>query len=808
MRLKREFVFFLLVLVAVLFVLRDFLGHGYPPSWGGDAYGHLFKIWKLMPGYSSWIEDWYGGYPFLRFYPPLSYYIGAFFGMVSGSALMGYKITIVIAMLLGAVSMRILLRNLGFSDVTSYAVSIAYILAPYHLRILSPEGNFPRFVGINLAPLLLLAVLYVWRGDRPKALIGGVFLASVLLSHHTLVVTFGLMLVPLIPYLLSIERPSSMKVLRNSSIAGVTALALSAFWIIPFLLERGQAHFLKENSIEYLFRLQSAKLSAVLLPGEGWSFYQGTILYLGVIGALLTLPRPKEKRLLGAGVLVGILASIALSLGYYGPFPELNRLPLLNMVPPYRWLDPLEFFSALGFALLLERIYMNPPERMKAKRAILAVVIILIVLSISDVRLRLNSLKAEEFPGDYAAVLNYIANDNGTGWRYLQWGLWSTQGSRIAYTPAMTGKPILGGWYRQGDPAYPQHTYLNYAIAHDRGYAEKALRAYSVKYVIVDSYFDDAKAGEENLRAMGFREVYSAGSLRLYSWDNWSFLIPKASILVIGNWPLDMGVEYEKGSFIDDYVQHLNEYSVVILDGYKYRDPLVWRKLEEYVKSGGVLVVNTFRSPDAMATRLGVKSVIVHVKGRANLTSSVYNVSAFSNFTYEGDAWTATVYEGNLTPLIKLGNATVLGFRDIGMGRVYFIGLNLPYHAVYTKNEYEAMILKDLLSEYITAPSVDYRVVRWKDGELILRYRTERSTAVILAENYYPHWRAYVDGREIKVSKDGNLGLIELSLPGGEHELRLNFEDPYRPLRWLSLGSLIAALVFLARWRIKYRPPE
>jgi len=797
--LHKEFGFLAVVVFLSLIVLRDFLGSGYPPSWGGDAYGHLFKVWKLMNGYFPWIEDWYGGYPFLRFYPPLAYYTGALLGTLTASAIWGYKLTAFLAFILGALSMRFLLRELGFFDLTAYAASLAYTFAPYHLRILSPEGNFPRFVGINLAPLFILAFLYLFRRDVKKAVGAGVLLATVFLSHHTLAVTFGFGLLFLIPYFWEERKNDNRELLINFIVAGGVAFLLSAFWFVPFLLEKDNAHFLKENSIEYLFKFQSAKLNDILLPGGSWSFYQGILMYLGLVGSLVIITLEKGKRrLLGAGALVGIIVPIILSLGYYGPVPWINRLPLLDMVPPYRWLDIVGFFSSIGFALLLELFLQRVPHPGPIpKQAKSLVLLLLLIFTLSDIRFHLDDMKSEEFPGDYLAVLNYIKNDNGIGWRYFQWGLATTQGSRVSYTPALTGKPALEGWYRQGDPAYPQHSYLNYAIANDQGFAEKALRAYSIKYVIVDSSHPDAKKAEDTLKSLGFEEVYSSGSFKLYSWNRWGFVEPKANVLVIGDWPLDLGVEYERGSFIDDYADSLEGYSLIILNGYKYRDPIVWKKLEEYVKNGGVLVVNTFRSPDAEASRLGVKSVIVKVFGKANLSSTTYDVYRFSNFTYEGEPWTATAYEGDLTPLLKLGNLTVVGLKEYGNGRVYFVGLNLPYHAVYTKNEYEAEVLSGILKDYLSTPKVEYEVLKLGDGEIALRYAAERSTTILISENYYPHWKAYVGGEEVEVSKDEEFGLIELSLPAGNHELKLRFEDPYAPLRYVSLGTLIIVLAFL-----------
>lgn len=798
----RELLFLSIVFILDLFVFRSFLEEGYPPCWGGDSYGHLFKIWKLMSGYHSWIQDWYGGYPFLRFYPPLAYYFAAFIGVLTHSAIMGYKLAAFIAVIIGAFSARVMLRELGFSDIPVFVASIAYAFAPYHLRILSPEGNFPRFIAINLAPLFILGFIYILRRGLKGALLAGVFASLILLIHHTLAFTLIFTLLLLLPFLWKTRREMKT-IIHNIILAVIIVFLISSFWLIPFILEHSNAYFLEENLLEYLFKFQSARLNEILYPTGSWSFYQGVLMYLGVLGGLIAI---KRWRILSISVLTGIFVSILLSLGYYGPTPWINKLPVLDLIPPYRWLGLVELFSSIGFAMLLE-IFLSLKTRPGRVNSILPAILIIVLLlfSLSDLRYRIDYLKPEEYPGDYIAVLNYIRNDDSGGWRYFQWGLGITQGSRVAYTPALTGKPSLDGWYRQGDPSYPQHSYLNHAVLKDPGFAGEALRAYSVKYIILDTNHKHSSVAERNLRSIGFREAYSAGNFKLYMWSNYSFVMPKMGVLVIGNWPIDLGVDYDRGSFIDDYVGSLSNYSLIILNNYKYRDPIVWRRLEDYVASGGVLVINTFRSPDAEANLFGVRSVIVKVYGRPDLSSETYNVSLFSNFTYEGRPWTATAYIGDLDSLIKMGNLTVLGVKNIGRGKVYFVGLNLPYHAVYTNNSYEARVLSSIISRYIVPAKIMYRIVEFSDEKIVVDYTADKYTSAIISENYYPNWKAYIDGARANIMRDEKFGLIKLQLPAGKHRLVLVYEDPYVPLRYLSVASIIAVILFLILGRIMHR---
>jgi len=75
---------------ASLGIYELFIEGFFPPSWSGDSYGHLFKIWKLYNyGWTPWIRDWYSGYPFLRFYPPLSYLIATVIAKIVRDIVLG-----------------------------------------------------------------------------------------------------------------------------------------------------------------------------------------------------------------------------------------------------------------------------------------------------------------------------------------------------------------------------------------------------------------------------------------------------------------------------------------------------------------------------------------------------------------------------------------------------------------------------------------------------------------------------------------------------------------------------------------------
>ena len=89
--------------------------------------------------------------------------------------------------------------------------------------------------------------------------------------------------------------------------------------------------------------------------------------------------------------------------------------------------------------------------------------------------------------------------------------------------------------------------------------------------------------------------------------------------------------------------------------------------------------------------------------------------------------------------------------------------------------------------------------VRREANRVELRTRADAPAVLVLGENYYPGWRAEVDGREAEVLRV-NYNLRGVEVPAGEHEVRFT----YRP-RSLTFGVLVtlvtlAGLLLWAFW--------
>jgi hypothetical protein len=89
-------------------------------------------------------------------------------------------------------------------------------------------------------------------------------------------------------------------------------------------------------------------------------------------------------------------------------------------------------------------------------------------------------------------------------------------------------------------------------------------------------------------------------------------------------------------------------------------------------------------------------------------------------------------------------------------------------------------------------------VTRYEPNRVDVRTKSPAATTLVLAENHYPGWRAYLDGRAVEVLRvDYNLRGVRV--PSGEHEVGF----VYRPKSVLAglVVSLLAAAALLLWWR-------
>jgi hypothetical protein len=96
-------------------------------------------------------------------------------------------------------------------------------------------------------------------------------------------------------------------------------------------------------------------------------------------------------------------------------------------------------------------------------------------------------------------------------------------------------------------------------------------------------------------------------------------------------------------------------------------------------------------------------------------------------------------------------------------------------------------------------PSPDRAQAKWRnDDSLDITVEIADGELLLLQETFDPYWRAYDNGRPLKIEADA-IGFMTLPLPPGKHSVHLVFETPHELIagRVVSLGSLLL-VAFLA----------
>jgi uncharacterized membrane protein len=92
-------------------------------------------------------------------------------------------------------------------------------------------------------------------------------------------------------------------------------------------------------------------------------------------------------------------------------------------------------------------------------------------------------------------------------------------------------------------------------------------------------------------------------------------------------------------------------------------------------------------------------------------------------------------------------------------------------------------------------------ILVWKSAERIINIIAEEPIVAKIQTFYFPGWKAYLNGTEIRIDTEAESGAILVNIPKGHHMLMLKFVDtPVRCYgKLISLLSLVALGCFLLR---------
>jgi hypothetical protein len=211
-----------------------------------DAELHIYRIaemgYSLDEGilYPRWAPDFYHGYgyPIFNYYAPLTYHLGYWVSLGHPQfAAKAAKTLFVGAHMLGIFGAYQLGKSFGKQS-GGLLGATAFAFSPY-IQFINPHvrGNLAEVLALGCLPWVLWSWQNLWKGAGFKfSALAVVSTAATLLSHNLTGLTMlGLVSGLSVWHLLIHGRRKS---LRNALFAGVVFVLLTAFFWLPFLLER------------------------------------------------------------------------------------------------------------------------------------------------------------------------------------------------------------------------------------------------------------------------------------------------------------------------------------------------------------------------------------------------------------------------------------------------------------------------------------------------------------------------------------------------------------------------------------------
>lgn len=219
-----------------------------PGGWDGTPHYAIADLYarRIFPALSGWLPEYFAGMPYPDFYPPVFYFLVAALtklGLSTRSAFLGVQVVASAAVpLLSALCAR-RLSGSRVGGLVAGLLAIGYLvsrsaISQYGITL---HGTFDAGLSTQLLGHCMVLLFYYpflrALEERRSAATAALFLALVPLTNVHMVWVAALLFLSLsaTQLVLASSRAERLRVLAVHGAVGVTALLLSACWVVPML---------------------------------------------------------------------------------------------------------------------------------------------------------------------------------------------------------------------------------------------------------------------------------------------------------------------------------------------------------------------------------------------------------------------------------------------------------------------------------------------------------------------------------------------------------------------------------------------
>lgn len=796
-----------IVIVGTALVVYHPILWSFSPSqrypWASDTWGHLIKVeyldQELRQGhlYPDIFPAWYNGIQMLRYYAPVPYYLMVPILRASGDIFFTGNVFIFTCELLGSLSLLLFRSRIGLLPATLTAL-LALIL-PDHLRVAFAEGNLPRVLAAALLPGALYLVLRLL-SERPRRrhfVALSLLMALIVLSHAMMAAIFAVGLGLFVLAYWQLGR-AHQRAAITSIIALATGILLAGWWLLPSLVGGITEIDQTAASEAIAYFPPSIAFNPLLRVHDPEIFYAGLSFVGTLILALAYWRRlsPLTKSLFLVGALTVLVDS------------SLVR-DLYAALPFHQLFWPIRFMSFAGPVLLLASMTLADTLRRQGSWHQLWFGIIVLGLA-ADFHPSLHLIHLQEAPLQVEAIADRLAQL--PGWRVATADL-----SRLGSSPSLLfgdrgHRDQVYGWAYQGATTAPLVANINYALSHGYPrYAVDRLNLLGTDDVVTIDRPEIPADFRQELVAAGFHLDQHQGALDLYHRDGGprAYLI-HPDILGIGEGTENLAFLFPQvlsGSspYVDDYsLDFLRKFRVVVLSRFRWHRRVAAEALiRAYAQQGGKVVVDLTAAPsDAFAREpkfLDVYAEPVLGLYHTNLHqgSHTFALRPFPSPYLPWVTYTPQGLDHADTTFDYLGiPAVAIGEKRVGNAGVTFVGLNLIFQAVLTRDPVSIQVLSHVIGApshvrptRTAIPLISYREA--ENGEHF-HYQLKSDGLLLIPVADNDGTVAYVDGQ---VASSWSMShLVLLAAASGTHDVVIA-SHPTPSYSYGRIGTVLGLLI-------------
>jgi len=820
---------FILIALAVLILIPS-LAKKDEIAPGADVGSHVYiakyltdfvKENKAMPAVNPY---WYAGWePYHNVPKIMPILIGAAY-YLSNNIIRVSQITQATVIIFAALAMYLVVRK-KYSSLSALFGSLLFAFGPAFLFDIVYLGSFPRSTAMALTPLCFYCIERVINREKTlrnviyTALLLGIGILTHPLVGATLLFFFSIYVVLRVFMDRNYPHIKFVNFILWGAIA-ILALGLSSFYLAPIFLEKSGWHKLPES-----------------LPLANSITLRDLILRMGFpILILLILFLFKKNKAPNSWPLfiIGVFGAL-FALGEYGPvykiFSFTNIYPFLGLM--------FATFCFAYLIAMNTPIKWEFKSKTKNFVWIQILIALIIYLAWDGFRDTYDMKLAQDqfFQTQTMEISEKLKNYDNPGrlmpmkypFGFLLW--WLTVETKTPifegwyYSTTLQGKHIA--WLYDAI----NHEFPEYAI--------KRFEQLNIRYLLTTKNFYRHRGRQnvaflEKLKENGFSEVEN---IKGPDSENASFILflkdkpvnflnaLQEKTLVIGKHAMPVNAILEdaiqgQSIFIDEYdIDLLKRFDTIIFIGFSFQDKTKAESIiAELARSGKKVIIDMNGSNG---------SLLENNLNFLNVTSyrEIYNSSPitlnkkkegikkfpdlptrleipedlnelFDDLLTESDdnprtiplkRWSFTSYinlDKTYVELQKEGDNPfgVIGYKEIEGGKVWFIGPNIFYHIYLTHNTDELRFIKELIAnkQEIQTPAkreitIKEEILEPEKGFLKFSFDSKEMGLAMIPFTYSPHWKAYLNSKEIKIHNLEDLMILDL--PAGEHTLELYYED-------------------------------